>query len=641
MTSCTRNSWCWSVALTVVAACGAPEGTQVKNKPDGAPSTPVSQPKPAKPSDSELKPERFELGEYMNPLVQLKRLEGQNKHLHVDEVRLRPDGLLLQCSYTFGVVDTTDAAKMTYLAQMHKHAIPNDERTPGCVHLAWDGDIVYTTHRGNIRNPAFLSGWDITDRAKPVQIPVLQEPGVSYEGVDVSQGHVFVALHEQGLGVYRADKNHQLTRVAKLEGFTNAWGVTARDDTLFVADGIGGLVTVDISEPAQPKILGKVTTGGQARAVALNGSTAYIAAGSEGLIVVDVSNLAQPKILSKTSVPGTAMRLDYSEGRVFIAAWNDARVYDVSTPAQPKFIGAVRLTEELSAVADDRPPSTSRVLGIAARGNDVFVGNWHVLYSYRLYADRKAPNIRLPEAAAMVDFGSLEAGNTKQVDFQIFNQGTAPLTIVDAWVSDPAYTVKPESLRIPAGERASIQLSYRAEDKDTRSAYLQLHSDDPAAPLRTAYLIANQPGLGVGSMMPETTGAMMDGSDWASSEMRGDVVLLNYFATFCPVCGGQLPDIEERFWLKYRDKGLRVVALNAHDAQEQVGQVQSYLGELRVSFPTGLETSSTYKGITANFIGINPFPVDVLIDKTGRIVYIAREYDPEAITSNIERLLAE
>src|SRR5690606_38592865 len=52
--------------------------------------------------------ETFEPGMYLSPMVQLQRLQGVSDHLHVDEVRLRDDGLLLQCSYTFGVVDATD-----------------------------------------------------------------------------------------------------------------------------------------------------------------------------------------------------------------------------------------------------------------------------------------------------------------------------------------------------------------------------------------------------------------------------------------------------------------------------------------------------------------------------------------------------
>ncbi|HEU4692984.1 MAG TPA: hypothetical protein VFS23_31695, partial [Vicinamibacterales bacterium] len=84
-------------------------------------------------------------GHFESPLVQLKRLQGEVGHLHVDEVRFRAaDRKLFQCSYTFGIVDATNPADMTYLAENLTHTIPGDTRRPGCVHLAYDGDIVYT-----------------------------------------------------------------------------------------------------------------------------------------------------------------------------------------------------------------------------------------------------------------------------------------------------------------------------------------------------------------------------------------------------------------------------------------------------------------------------------------------------------------
>lgn len=581
-------------------------------------------------------------GVYLSPLVQLQRLDGQNTHLHVDEVRLGQDGLLLHCSYTFGVVDARDAGRLRYLAQGLTHTIAGDRRRPGCVHLARDGDVVYTTHRGNIRNPAFLTAWDITNRQNPVQLPVLQEPGVSYEGVDVSNGRIFVALHDKGLGIYeRNPATNALTRTGTLAGLTNAWGVRARGNTVFVADGIGGLVTVDASDPAAPRLLGRVTTGGQARDIALDGNVAYVASGSAGLVVVDVSDLARPRIIGTAAMPGTALRLDYSEGRVFVAAWNDARVYDVSNPSTPQFVGAVRLTRELNVPEDDRPAATSRILGIAARGTDVFVGNWHQLYSYRLFPDRRAPSLRLPEAAGMIDFGPVPAGAERTLPVPITNQGTAPLSVFSVNVAGSTFEVAPSRARIAPGATARLSVTYRATSASREVGYLQIFSDDPAAPLRTAFLVGNQPGLGVNMPLPETRGVLLDGSEWSSSEAAGKVLLLNFFATFCPVCGGELPDVEARFWQKYRDKGLVVVSLNAHDSMDQIGQVAQYVDNLRLTYPLGLEQSTTYRQLTQSFAGANPFPVDVIVGKDGRIAYIAREYDPDAMTDVIDRLLAE
>jgi peroxiredoxin len=578
---------------------------------------------------------------YRSPLVQLQRLEGRNTHLHVDEVRLRSDGLLLQCSYTFGVVDAINAENMQYLAQNLRHTIPGDTRAPGCIHLAWDGDIVYTTHRGNIRNPAFLTAWDITDRRAPVQLPVLQEPGISYEGVDVANANVFVGLHEKGLGVYRRDANNKILRIGTATGFSNAWGVSARGNTVFVADGVGGLVTVDAKDPAKPRILGRVETGGQARGVVVDGDTAYVASGSAGLVVVNVSNLSRPRIVGNVEMPGTALRVDYSAGRVFVAAWNDARVYDVTKPQSPRFIGAARLTRDLNVAGDDRPEVTSRILGIAARGNDVFVGNWHVLHSFRLHPDRVAPSIRLPEAAGLLDFGPVEVGKSKTIPFRVMNQGTAPLKVRNVSVSGDAFRVMIPETVIPPGGSTELSLTYSPARSGREDGYLQIESDDPATPLRGAFLVGNRPGLGVGSTLPETTGVLLDGTLWSSTQTKGKVLLLTYFATFCPVCGAQLPDLETRFWQKYKDRGLLMVSLNAHDATERMGEVDQYAGNLRVTFPLGLEQTRTYAALTQNFAGLNPFPVDVIVGKDGKIAYIAREYDPDALVEIIETLLAQ
>lgn len=101
-----------------------------------------------------------------------------------------------------------------------------------------------------------------------------------------------------------------------------------------------------------------------------------------------------------------------------------------------------------------------------------------------------------------------------------------------------------------------------------------------------------------------------------------------------------MPDIEQRFLQQYGSRGLTVVALDAHDALEQIDQVARFVGKLGVSYPAGLEQTDTYQALTANFEGTNPFPVDVVIDRDGTIAYIAREYDPDAMAEVIERLLA-
>jgi hypothetical protein len=146
---------------------------------------------------------------------------------------------------------------------------------------------------------------------------VLQEPGVSCEGIDVANGNIFVGLHQNGLGVYRRDAaSGTVARIGTATELTNAWGVFARDNTVFVTDALGGLVTVDATDAAQPRVLGRVDTGGEARGVVVDGNIAYVAAGSVGLVVVDVSDLSAPRVIGSADMPGSALRVAFAAGRV-------------------------------------------------------------------------------------------------------------------------------------------------------------------------------------------------------------------------------------------------------------------------------------------------------------------------------------
>jgi ASPM-SPD-2-Hydin domain-containing protein/LVIVD repeat-containing protein len=480
----------------------------------------------------------LERGSYQSPLVRLQQLVGDNDHLHTDEVRYRAgDGLLFHCSYNFGVIDARDPERMVYLAQELRHRIPGDRRQPGCVHLAWDGDTVYTAHRGNIDNPAFLSGWllqrdtAIPEKLTAVQLPVLQEPGVSYEGIDTANGLIYAALRRDGLGIYRQSPTG-FHRVGTFAGLENAWGVRVRGNTAFVTDGLNGLAIVDVTDAKAPALLGRAAIDGQARGLALDGHYAYVAAGSAGLVVVDISDLRAPKVIGAARVSGSAIRVDYSEGLAFVAAWNDARVYDVSNPVAPRFVGATRMTRDIGREDDGRPDVTSRTLGVAAYGNVMFAGNWHVIHSFRVHKEQRAPSLVLPEDVNLVDFGPVAPGAVARVPLAVRNQGTAPLTIFDTAIDHPSFKVEPRELRVPPGETATFTLAFEPQSPDKATALLRFSSDDPDNPARQGYLVANQPGLGVGKRFPDASAALVDGGRWASTALQGHVALVAYFATF-------------------------------------------------------------------------------------------------------------
>jgi len=83
------------------------------------------------------------------------------------------------------------------------------------------------------------------------------------------------------------------------------------------------------------------------------------------------------------------------------------------------------------------------------------------------------------------------------------------------------------------------------------------------------------------------------------------------------------------------------VALNAHDDLAQIGEVEDFCSNLGLTYPVGIEETDTYSAITQNFEGLNPFPVTVVVDRSGTIRFISREYDVDAVTAAVEEVLAE
>jgi hypothetical protein len=190
------------------------------------------------------------------------------------------------------------------------------------------------------------------------------------------------------------------------------------------------------------------------------------------------------------------------------------------------------MTRDISPDDDGRPDVTSRTLGVAAAGDVMFAGNWHIIHSFRVFPDRRAPSLVLPEDINLVDFGPVAPEARATVPVVIGNQGTAPLRLIHASTNNPAFTVEPREASIAPGATATLTLSYRASITGKATAFLDLETDDPMNRRRRGYLVANQPGLGVGKPLPETTVALVDGGRWSSTETKGQVMLMAYFATF-------------------------------------------------------------------------------------------------------------
>lgn len=105
--------------------------------------------------------------------------------------------------------------------------------------------------------------------------------------------------------------------------------------------------------------------------------------------------------------------------------------------------------------------------------------------------------------------------------------------------------------------------------------------------------------------------ADLDGRTITSASLRGKVVLVNFWATWCPPCRAEIPDLV-RLQDKYRDK---LVVLGISEDEGGVDLVKAFAAEHRINYPIAMETPELAKV----FKGVSALPTTFVIDPEGRI----------------------
>ncbi len=141
------------------------------------------------------------------------------------------------------------------------------------------------------------------------------------------------------------------------------------------------------------------------------------------------------------------------------------------------------------------------------------------------------------------------------------------------------------------------------------------------------------PSRGVAA--PAVTLRLLDGGTLDLAALEGNVVLLNFWATWCPPCRAEMPAFQE-LYDERRAAGFTVVGVAMDDGPRE--RVDTFLGERAISYPVGFATPAAL----AAFGGVASLPTSVLIDRRGRIRYTVRGYFAETtLRAAVNRLLAE
>ena len=96
------------------------------------------------------------------------------------------------------------------------------------------------------------------------------------------------------------------------------------------------------------------------------------------------------------------------------------------------------------------------------------------------------------------------------------------------------------------------------------------------------------------------------------SDYKGKVVLLNFWATWCPPCRAEMPDLI-KMQREYGRMGLQVIGITY--PPEEIREVRQFVSKLRVNYPIALGTKET----RTLFAETETLPLTVVIDREGNV----------------------
>ena len=132
---------------------------------------------------------------------------------------------------------------------------------------------------------------------------------------------------------------------------------------------------------------------------------------------------------------------------------------------------------------------------------------------------------------------------------------------------------------------------------------------------------------------PEFSLEDMDGNRFTLSDLRGEVVIVNFWATWCPPCREEMPSMQ-RAWEQLQAEGVMMLAVNVGESADTVFQ---FTANYPVDFPLLLDLDSSVLGQWP----VQGLPATFVVDSEGRIAYRAiggREWDDPQLQAPVLKL---
>ena len=149
--------------------------------------------------------------------------------------------------------------------------------------------------------------------------------------------------------------------------------------------------------------------------------------------------------------------------------------------------------------------------------------------------------------------------------------------------------------------------------------------------------LSTSPSPREGFLAPDFTLDTLDGTKVTLSELRGKIVLINLWATWCPPCRAEMPALENAY-KQYKDSGVIVLGLNVTN-QDSEKDIPPFVDEFGLTFPILFDRD----GSVSALYQLKGLPTTYFVNREGiiRTVVVGGPMNETFIRSKIEALLQE
>lgn len=135
----------------------------------------------------------------------------------------------------------------------------------------------------------------------------------------------------------------------------------------------------------------------------------------------------------------------------------------------------------------------------------------------------------------------------------------------------------------------------------------------------------------VGQQVPAFKVEMMDGKTIDIASLKGKVVLVNFWATWCPPCRAELKRVPKEIVENFAKDDFALIAISRGEKRDVV---EKFLAKEGYTFPAGLDPDGKIFALFAD----EGIPRNFVVDKAGKIAFTSIGYDEEEFPELVEKI---